>query len=31
VLGNPVNFKITTLDDLRLAEALLKKRLETGD
>lgn len=31
VLGDPLNFKITTPDDLRLAEALLEKRLETGD
>ena len=30
VLGDPLNFKITTPDDLRLAEALLEKRLETG-
>ena len=31
VLGDPLNFKITTPDDLRLAEALLKTRRETGD
>jgi 2-C-methyl-D-erythritol 4-phosphate cytidylyltransferase len=31
VLGDPLNFKITTPGDLRLADALLKTRLETGD
>lgn len=31
VLGDPLNFKITTPDDLRLADALLKTRLEIGD
>ena len=31
VLGDPLNFKITTPDDLRLAEALLEKRQESGD
>jgi 2-C-methyl-D-erythritol 4-phosphate cytidylyltransferase len=30
VLGDPLNFKITTPDDLHLAEALLEKGLETG-
>lgn len=29
VVGDPLNFKITTPDDLRLAEVLLEKRLET--
>ena len=31
VLGDPLNFKITTPDDLRLAEALLEQKRETGD
>ena len=30
VLGDPLNFKITTPEDLRLAEAILKEGLEAG-
>jgi len=31
VAGDPLNFKITTPDDLRLAKVLLEKRLKTAD